>query len=442
MMGQQGEMPGAELNSVCIESRTDRALKVRSPGQPHKKLDGEFELDPRPEPKLACHYCPECTALAFPKDVACLYCDGRRPEAGWPALIDAADPWLGRVIGARYLITRRIARSAAARVYEAESLRIQRQFALKLVDFGPDSPVSNPGVVRARLRREIQAMSQLRAPHIIGIIEVIRLSQTCLAVVMDYIDAPTLSRVLADVGAMGWRRACRLVRQVARAAHAAHRAGLVHRDLKPANIMVEPVAGGADYIHLLDFGIVSVNDGRTITRGFVGTPLYASPEQARGASIDRRSDIYSLGVVLFEMLVGHPPFESSKVREVLHMQVKRPAPALQKSAPGRRFPARLCGLVKQMLKKDRCDRPQDLLAVIASLDAILAAPTDNTRARRCLPTCLHPSGPAPCTVRPACDASSTGGTWIGPLTPSSTQIGHGILEIYTSHDAPFCPRGC
>src|SRR5690554_5573182 len=217
-------------------------------------------------------------------------------------------------------------------------------------------------------------MSRLRHPHIVRIFEVLQVSKTCAALVMDYICAPTLARLLRGSDALSWERACRILRQVAIASHAAHRAGMVHRDLKPANILVESMAGGDDFIHLLDFGIVWVDDGQAITNRFVGTPLYASPEQARAAAIDPRSDIYSLGVIFFEMLVGHPPFQHARVKEVLRMHVQKAAPRLQESAPNRLFPPLLCHLVEKMLQKRRAERPQDLLALIAALDTILAAP--------------------------------------------------------------------
>ncbi|TDP73890.1 serine/threonine protein kinase [Bradymonas sediminis] len=372
------------------------------------------------------HYCAECMAIAAWADATCGYCQTARPAAGWAALESAQDPWLGRIVGRRYRVTRRIATGMVARVYEAESLHIPRKFALKIVDFGANSGAPNPEVVRARLGREISAMSRLQNPHIVSIFEVLQLSEDCEALVMDYIRAPTLTELLAEVGALGWGRACQMARQIATAAHAAHEVGVVHRDLKPANIMVEAIAGGEDFIHLLDFGIVWLDDGLAITNGFVGTPLYASPEQACGGTVDPRSDVYSLGVILFEMLVGHPPFESPKIREVLRMHVRQPAPGLRESAPYRAFPPRLCQLVAKMLQKKRRERPQNLLAFIDEIDGILAAQREVHGIPR--PPAVNSVAPTP--RRPGFGSEDDGHA-------ASTFVGHGVLERFAS---PL-PRG-
>lgn len=445
-MGEQREVSGAEPPVAAIQSA--RGLRAKLPTRSGR----DISLSPTPT-GLARHFCGTCAAVAFQDDAYCIYCRSGRPVPGWTPLEGGEDPWLGRIIGQRYLITRRIARGVAARVYEAESLNIHRQFAIKIVDFGPGVTFPGSKVVRARLRREIAAMSRLRNPHIVRIFEVLTLSKDCVAVVMDYIHAPTLSGLLGDVGALSWARACRMMRQIASAGHAAHQAGLVHRDLKPANIMVEEIPGGDDFIHLLDFGIVWVEDSDAITNGFVGTPLYSSPEQARGGAIDRRSDIYSLGVIFFEMLVGHPPFESSKIREVLRMHVKEPAPGLQDSAPDRPFPIKLCQLVEKTLQKERHLRPPNLLALIDALDMILASAPDFAEGSGPTPRVGEPLSSklnagdvraagcdAPAITRPhdlisvattprpisrAAELAAESGT-----ASSLTVMGHGVLEIF------------
>lgn len=317
------------------------------------------------------HFCGRCMALAYGRDRRCVQCERARPQEGWPRLCDSGDPWLGRIMQGRYLITRRLGKGATATVYEAESLQIPRQFAIKVVDLKACAENKEPKLVRARLDREVRAIGRLRNPHTVPLYEVLELSEACVGVVMNFVEGRTLDRLLAEDGPMEYPRACRLLRQMANGAHAVHEAGLIHRDLKPANIMVERTPSGDDFVHLLDFGIVWMDDGVEVTQGFVGTPLYASPEQALGERVDRRSDIYSLGAIFFQMLTGRPPFDSRKVMEVLRMHVRQTPPDVVEAADGRPIPYRVRRLVERMLAKSRHARPIDLGEVIETIDAIL-----------------------------------------------------------------------
>jgi serine/threonine protein kinase len=328
--------------------------------------------------------------VVYLHDHRCVECGRERPTRGWQRLCNSGDAWLGRIIDGRYLVTRRLGKGASATVYEAESLNISRQFAVKVVDLGAYNSEKDPALIRARLDREIEAISRLQNPHTVPFYEVISISESCVGIVMKYINGQTLDHVLAPQGPLGWHRATRLLRQLATGVHEAHDVGLIHRDLKPANIMVEQLSSGDEFVHVLDFGIVWIDDGLEVTRGFVGTPLYASPEQALGDPIDRRSDIYSLGAIFFEMLTGRPPFESKSVIEVLRMHVGQSPPALAdavKTTPGpfgppkagpdkaSTFPPELEDLVERMLSKSRQARPRDLTEVIDELDELLVAAT-------------------------------------------------------------------
>jgi eukaryotic-like serine/threonine-protein kinase len=323
------------------------------------------------EPCLPRCYCAGCLSITYARDRACIQCRRRRPDRGWPVLEDSGDRFLGEIVGDRYLMVRRLGEGATSRVYEAEALHISRKFAIKVVDLEACTSARDPELVRARLEREIEAIGRLRSPHTVPFYEVLELSSTCVAVVMKYIDGQTLSAKLADEGALAWPRACRLVRQIATGLHEAHQAGMIHRDLKPANIMVESTPCAGEFAYLLDFGVVWLDDGVEVTRGFVGTPLYASPEQALGEQVDRRSDIYALGVILFEMLTGRPPFESANVIDVLRMHVRSRLPSLPEASGGGRFPYQLEQLVEQMLSKSRAARPAGLPEVVTRLDAVL-----------------------------------------------------------------------
>ena len=187
---------------------------------------------------------------------------------------------------------------------------------------------------------------------------------------MDLIDGDTLEELVVSGEPLGISRACSLLRQTANGLYEAHQAGMIHRDLKPENLMVERLPAGDDFVHILDFGIVRLTDDASVsmTHGFIGTPLYASPEQAMAKDIDHRCDIYSLGAILFFMLTGQPPFVSNNVYDVLRMHVRKTPPRLGEVDTSRLFPEELERLVARMLAKDPSQRPDDLSIIIDELD--------------------------------------------------------------------------
>ena len=313
------------------------------------------------------HYCERCTSVLYEEDVSCLEC-GARPDHGWPELGPLADPWLGKTIDGRYLLTRGIGAGASGFVYRAESLAISRQFALKIVPLEAEDPTANSETIRARLNREIGALGQLRNPHIVSFYDVLPIGDSAVALLMDLIEGRTLQDVVWAAGSLELGRALKILRQIANGVHEAHQANMIHRDLKPDNIMIERLPAGDDFVHILDFGIVHRLDDVRVTQGFLGTPLYASPEQAVGGSIDRRADIYALGAVTFFMLTGKPPFDDDSVYTVLKAHVSTKPPRLSEVLPGEHFPDEIEDLVAKMLAKSPADRPQSLAAVIEALD--------------------------------------------------------------------------
>lgn len=321
--------------------------------------------------RLPAHYCGKCSAVLFPEDADCLDCGMAAPEAGWPTIQDGFDPWLGRVLDGRYLITKRVGQGASGSVYRAESLAIVREFAVKIINFKQAPAGVDPEQIRARLNREIEAISRLRNPHVVPFYEVLELFDNFLGIVMDFVDGVTLEVLVKREGPLDMRRASKILRQVANGVHEAHEAGMIHRDLKPENAMLEVMPAGDDFVHVLDFGIVRMDDGVSMTRGFLGTPLYASPEQAMAGDVDRRSDIYSLGAIFFYLLTGRPPFLSDNVYEILRAHVRTPAPTLREANPILAYSPELEELVASMLAKSPASRPQNLAEVIKRLDVLL-----------------------------------------------------------------------
>jgi len=319
--------------------------------------------------RMPSHYCPTCTAVTYEEDERCLECDTPRPDDyGWPALRDSLDPWLGRVLDGRYLLTKRIGQGASASVYRAESLAILRQFAVKIIHPAKATNGPTPEQIAARLEREIEALGRLRNPHVVRFNDVIELPLNHIGVVMDFVQGDTLEALVERGGALDPKRAIELLRQMCNGVYEAHITGLTHRDLKPENVMVERLPAGDDFVHVLDFGIVHLDGETTMTQGFIGTPLYASPEQAMGEAVDHRSDIYSLGAIFFFMLTGRPPFVGNHVMQVLRQHVEREPPNLTETRGDGVDLEHLGKLVKRMLAKDVKSRPQNLQQVIDSLD--------------------------------------------------------------------------
>jgi serine/threonine protein kinase len=318
------------------------------------------------------HYCPHCTAIVFADEGRCPECDRSQPPAGWPALRNGFDPCLGRVLGERYLVSKFVGCGSSGNVYRAESLSTFRRFAVKIVQLQTDA--KSRAVDRLRFEREIDALSRLRNPHITQVYEVIMLRNGFIALVMDFLDGVTLEQLVSQEGAISVPQMVSIAHQVANGLHEAHEAGMIHRDLKPENIMIDWLLDGEPFASILDFGIVQIaDDSAKLTQGYLGTPLYSSPEQAQGRIVDRRSDIYSLGAVFFFTLTGRPPFLGDTAYEVLLQHARSTPPTLRK-AGGKSYPEKLETLIARMLAKDPDDRPADLSKVLTELVELRSLP--------------------------------------------------------------------
>jgi serine/threonine protein kinase len=316
---------------------------------------------------IACEAC--LTALSDGVS-GCPHCGRDQPPGGWTNVATLGDPWLGRVVGERYRLTRLIGRGASGAVYEAESLSIGRSFAVKIIDF------TNPGIkdgatrAEARFEREVETLGELRNPHIVSVYELLRPTDDVVAIVMDLVAGRTVHDVVTTDGPLEPGPAADLIRQVANGLHEAHESGIIHRDIKPSNIMVEQLPAGDYFAHILDFGVVyRTGETSELTQGFVGTPLYTSPEQAKGDDIDRRADIYSLGATAFFMLTGRPPFVAETAFEALRAHLQQSAPRLSVESEFA-IPPEFDELMARLLSKDPDRRPDTLTTVIQRLNDI------------------------------------------------------------------------
>ena len=258
---------------------------------------------------------------------------------------DSISPEFRRALAGRYALERRLGRGGMGIVYLARDLRLDRRVAIKQL---PPERASQPSA-RERFLREARTAAQLSHPGIVPIFAVHEV-QDFVFFVMAYVDGETLGQRVRDGGPLGHAVAASILEEVARALAHAHAGGVVHRDVKPDNILLERATGRA---LVSDFGIARMGSGAGPTSGpqrIMGTAWFMSPEQATGAPVDARSDLYSLGVVGFFVLSGRLPFEGTDDIAVLARHVTDPPPPLATVAPD--VPPRLAQAIDRCLAKD------------------------------------------------------------------------------------------
>jgi serine/threonine-protein kinase len=311
---------------------------------------------------------PEC-ALAFADEVGIL-----APVA--------ADPYVGREIANQFRILEKIGSGGMGSVYKAEQPDMRRFVAVKILH---PRYLSRPDLV-SRFRREARAMSHLQHPNTAKVYLYGQLDDGACYFVMEYLAGRNLAQTVRAEGPMSPERAIAIMSQVCGALAEAHAQGIVHRDLKPENIFLTNLGGIADYPKVLDFGLAKVTEremrpGSLILtqEGMVfGTPEFMSPEQARGEKLDGRSDIYSLGIILFELLTGKLPFDAAQPMEFIQRHIKDAPMTLQQRAPSRSFPPGLSEAIDKALAKKPQDRFQTANELAQALRDVIARPQPST----------------------------------------------------------------
>ena len=293
------------------------------------------------------------------------------------------------VIDNRYKILSRLATGGMGEVYRAVHVELGKPLALKVMlpELSGDSDFVG------RFKREAIASSRIGQHNIIDISDFGRTADGRFYFVMEYVDGKTLIKHRKE-GPFPFARVVHVGLQIARALAAAHAVNIIHRDLKPENIMLVQRPGQPDFVKVLDFGIAKVisttGTGAAFTAigSVVGTPQYMSPEQASGLAVDARSDIYSLGLILHELVRGKPTFTGDSAVELMSIQLAKPPPAL--TSPHGPVPRALEQLISQMLQKAPEKRPASMEAVIAQLEAVASYPTPASKTEP-LPAVAEPS---------------------------------------------------
>ncbi|MCZ7686643.1 MAG: protein kinase [Sandaracinaceae bacterium] len=283
----------------------------------------------------------------------------------------AADPMIGRLLDQRYRITSRLGQGGMGIVYRARHEVLDAAVAIKLLR----SDAAGDDEAIERLTREAQAASAIGDEHIVDVRDVGRLEDGSTFVVMELIEGVDLYNVVRRAP-LPWTRARHVALQICEALQAAHDRGIVHRDLKLENVLLTMRRGDPDFVKIVDFGIAKVQGTAKITIAgrVIGTPEYMSPEQCMGRTVDHRTDIYSLGVMLYEMVTGTLPFYDDDLAALVRMQIhEKPVPPSRVRGDAE-LPLAFEAVILRCIAKDPEARFGSMSAVGAALEAIEAGP--------------------------------------------------------------------
>ncbi|HEX7836833.1 MAG TPA: serine/threonine-protein kinase, partial [Kofleriaceae bacterium] len=277
--------------------------------------------------------CPTCHNV-YPGDFAVCPRDAT-PRAD--QIAPAADPLIGEVLGRTYRIVRMLGEGGMARLYEAEHLRIDARFAIKVIH----EDLSRDPDLLARFEREARAAGRIHSEYVVQVVDVLRTQDNRPCLVTELLEGEDLQALLDRVGKLPVAEAIPIARQICGAVAAAHAVGVVHRDLKPSNVFLckPATSDGTPLVKVFDFGIAKLEDDDKLTRtdAVMGTAAYMAPEQARSATgAGPLSDVYSTSAVLYHMLCCQPPYGNvpafSRLAMVLHEEPARPR-SLEPSVP-------------------------------------------------------------------------------------------------------------
>ena len=261
----------------------------------------------------------------------------------------ATDPMIGRMIDQRYRVRSRIARGGMATVYLATDVRLERRVAIKIMH----GHLADDAAFRERFIQEARSAARLSHPNLVGVYDQGAEADTAY-IVMEYIPGITLRDLLQEHRALTPEQTTDILRAVLAGLASAHRAGIVHRDLKPENVLL----ADDGRIKLGDFGLARASTQNTATgAALLGTIAYLSPELVTRGAADSRSDIYAVGIMLYEMLTGEQPYKGEQPMQIAYQHAHDTVPAPSQAVPG--VPSELDDLVAWSTARDPDDRPRD-----------------------------------------------------------------------------------
>ena len=280
---------------------------------------------------------------------------------------------LDTLLDERYLLERKLGQGGMGLVFKAQHKFIRTLHAIKVIL--PDLVGNDPSLV-ARFRAEAMAAAAIRHPNTVSVTDYGILNGTTPYLVMEFVEGISLHELLTREKRLSPAEAVEIMLAVCAGVAAAHREGIVHRDLKPLNIMLRPGEPPAECVKVLDFGLAKIKSGELLgslvaaqTQGMMGSPFYMAPEQWHDDEIDVRADIYSLGVILYQMLAGDVPFKGKSIPSIMNMHLNTPPVPL--SERGIEVPEPLERAVRHALEKDPARRPQSATEFMAELRAAL-----------------------------------------------------------------------
>lgn len=341
--------------------------------------------------------CPTCRSC-FPDDV--LHC----PEDGSATATSiSGEP----ILDGRYQLEKRLGQGGMGVVYKARHIFLKTSHAIKIIL--PDLVGNDPNLV-TRFRQEALAAAAIRHQNIIAVTDFGVVKGTMPFLVMEFVQGKSLQDVMSEDGAMAPMRAFELMQPICAGIAAAHRQGIVHRDLKPLNVMIQDGLPVAEAVKILDFGLAKIKSGELLgsfiaaqTTGLMGSPFYMAPEQWSDEPPDARADIYSLGVMLFQMLCGEVPFKGSSIPSIMKKHLTADVPTL--ASKGATVPPQIEAVVRHALEKEPKDRTasaedfsEELKVAMAQASAQLKRTADSAPSFDSAKTLVAPA--APDTVPP------------------------------------------
>lgn len=348
--------------------------------------------------------CSECHKEFADSSRFCPYC-GAVATAG-----AAADPYLGKMVSGKYKVEKLLGQGGMGRVYLAHNVALDQKVVLKVLlpEYGQD-----PDTVK-RFQHEGRAASRLRHPNVIQVMDFGAMEDGTLYMAMEFLPGKDLAHLIQHEFPLGDRRIARIASQILAALGEAHAQNIIHRDLKPENVMIEQRRGDPDFVKVLDFGIAKITDAKTklTAAGLVcGTPEYMSPEQAKGADLDPRSDLYSVGVIVYQMVTGLLPFESDTPVGFLMKHLTEPPMPPSQRQPEVDVSPELEAFIMKAISKNPADRfanaeemREALLAVVPDAGAPARAATSAAIPRPATPAAptakAAPSAAKPAATKP------------------------------------------